>query len=187
MPVFAQDLREAARKFSFPLLLLFCFSSETQSKYTSVSWFFVGTFPQPIPFMQKRDEIPPFEHDISKFKLNESFGSFCRRQTVINKTLQSTRHSSAQRKQWWSSLNCRKAQSICQQRRAQAIRSYCSDRLSSPEINNHMLSSSANSKEVNFLTKYRDKYGIQTSVLTHPEHTFIGTYQIYASFKQKQI
>lgn len=73
--------------------------------------------------MQKKDEIPSSEHDISKFRLNESFGSFCRRQTVINKTLQSTRHSSAQRKQWWSPLNCRKAQSICQPRRTGAIRS----------------------------------------------------------------
>lgn len=146
-----------------------------------------STSPPPIPFMQKRVETSSFEHDVSKFKLNESFGSFCRRQTVINKTLQSTRHSSAQRKQWWSPLNCRKAQSICQQRRAGTIRSYCSDRLSSPEINNHMLSSSTNSKEVNFLTKYRDKYDIQTSVLSHPERTFICMDQIYASFKHKQI
>lgn len=85
------------------------------------------------------------------------------RQAVINGTLQSTRHSGAQRKQWWSPLNRGEAQSICRQSRAAAPASSRSARLSSPESCGHMLGSAANSQEVNFLTKHRHKYDIQTS------------------------
>lgn len=85
------------------------------------------------------------------------------RQAVINGTLQTTRHSGAQRKQWWSPLNRGEARSICRQSRAAAPASSRSARLSSPESRGHMLGSAANSQEVNFLTKHRDKYDIQTS------------------------
>lgn len=85
------------------------------------------------------------------------------RQAVINGTLQSTRHSGAQRKQWWSPLNRGEARSICRQSRAAAPASSRSARLSSPESCGHMLGFAANSQEVNFLTKHRDKYDIQTS------------------------
>jgi len=85
------------------------------------------------------------------------------RQAVINGTLQSTRHSGAQRKQWWSPLNRGEARSICRQSRAAAPASSRSARLSSPESCGHMLGSAANSQEVNFLTKHWDKYDIQTS------------------------
>lgn len=57
-----------------------------------------------------------------QFRLNERFGSFCRMQTVINQTLLSTRHSGAQRKQWWSPLNRRQAQSICPASAARPLR-----------------------------------------------------------------